>query len=168
MISLPIGDARFNHRVAAVVIHDGWVLLHRAVYENFWALPGGRIEILEQSDAALARELGEELGPALDAQVDRLLWVVENFFAYEGVPCHELGMYYLVTLGERSAYLDKDKDYSRVENGFGFHAAPVELIFRWFPLSAIGQVRLYPSFLRSRLTELPVHTEHLVHHDSDE
>jgi len=79
MISFSIGEARFNYRTVAVIIHDGYVLLHRADYENFWGLPGGRVEILESSDVALARELREELGQNVDAQVGRLLWMAENF-----------------------------------------------------------------------------------------
>ena len=104
MISFIVDDVQFNFRAAAVIIDGGHVLLHRASYEPFWALPGGRVEASEPSAAAVARELAEELGPACDAQVGRLLWVVENFYGDEDEPFHELGMYYLVTLGAASPY----------------------------------------------------------------
>jgi 8-oxo-dGTP pyrophosphatase MutT (NUDIX family) len=168
VISFPIGKARFNYRTAAVIIHDGYVLLHRAVSDDFWALPGGRVEMLESSEAALARELGEELGPTLHARVGRPLWIVENFFAFQGASHHELGMYYLVTLGELSAYLAKDREYFGLEKDPGAQGVPIKLIFRWFPLSAVSQAHLYPSFLRTRLAELPASPEHLIHYDTDE
>jgi ADP-ribose pyrophosphatase YjhB (NUDIX family) len=168
VISSPLGKARFKYRTAAVIIHDGYVLLHRATSEDFWGLPGGRVEILESATAALARELSEELGPTVDARVGRLLWMVANFFGYEGVSHHELGTYYLVTLGDQSAYLAKDRDYFGLEKDLGMHDMPVELIFRWFALSAFGQARLYPSFLRTRLAELPASSEHLIHYDTNE
>ena len=80
MISFIVDGVRFNFRAAAVIVDDGYVLLHRAAHEDFWSLPGGRVEAGEASAATVARELTEELGPACDARVGRLLWVVENFF----------------------------------------------------------------------------------------
>ncbi len=80
MISFIVDGVRFNFRAAAVIVDDGYVLLHRAAHEDFWSLPGGRVEAGEASAATVARELTEELGPAVDARVGRLLWVVENFF----------------------------------------------------------------------------------------
>ena len=37
----------FNFRAAAVIVHGGRVLLHRAEVEDFWSLPGVREEMLE-------------------------------------------------------------------------------------------------------------------------
>lgn len=45
---------------------------------GYWFLPGGRVRFGESSDAALARELAEELGHVLPA--GKLALVVENIF----------------------------------------------------------------------------------------
>ena len=45
-----------------MIIDYGRILLHRADYEDFWSLPGGRVEMLEDSREALRREMLEELG----------------------------------------------------------------------------------------------------------
>jgi ADP-ribose pyrophosphatase YjhB (NUDIX family) len=45
---------------------------------GYWFLPGGRVRFGESSDAALARELAEELGHVLPA--GQLALVVENIF----------------------------------------------------------------------------------------
>lgn len=54
--------------VAAIAIKDGCVLLaRRAVgqrHEGLWEFPGGKVEPGETLQAALARELEEELGVA--------------------------------------------------------------------------------------------------------
>ena len=92
MISVLVDGMRFNFRAAAVIVDAGYALLHRASFEDFWSLPGGRVEAGEPSAATVARELAEELGPACQARVERLLWVIETFFTYEGVRVHELGM----------------------------------------------------------------------------
>ena len=169
MISVLVDGMRFNFRAAAVIIHDGHVLLHRAAYEDFWSLPGGRVEAGEASAATVARELAEELGPSLDACVGRLLWVMENFFRYEGVQSHELGMYYLVTLGASSPYLAKDQAFDGLEDDLPLHEGErVRLIFQWFPLAALASVPLYPTILRARLGDLPTTIEHVTHTDVDE
>jgi ADP-ribose pyrophosphatase YjhB (NUDIX family) len=158
LISLDFDQGRrFSYRIAAVCIHEGHVLLHRADYENFWSLPGGRAEVLETSSATVAREIQEELGVAVT--VRRLLWVAENFFTFESRRFHELGFYYLVELPAGSSYLDKTDVYAGLEAG----VAP--LIFKWSPLEELRDVKLMPSFLRSSLERLPESIEHVVHTD---
>ena len=163
MISVIVDGVRFNFRAAAVIVDDGYALLHRATFEDFWSLPGGRVEVGEPSAATVARELGEELGPACEARVDRLLWVVENFFTYEGERVHELGMYYHVTLGASCPFLAKERPFDGVETDLPLHEGePVQLIYQWFPLDALANFALYPRVLRERLARLPAAPELLI------
>src|SRR6202171_3592962 len=59
-------------RVAAIIVRQKQILLveHRKRGQRYWVLPGGRLEGHETLDAALRRELKEELG--LDGRVGRL------------------------------------------------------------------------------------------------
>ncbi len=50
MICFDTGNGRFNFRSVAVIIQNDHILIHRAVEDNFWALPGGRVELFENSD----------------------------------------------------------------------------------------------------------------------
>ncbi|TMA19241.1 MAG: NUDIX domain-containing protein [Deltaproteobacteria bacterium] len=65
----------------AFLIRDGRLLLVReAEGEQYWELPGGRIEVGEETSspvAVLRRELREELGPSLEVEVERpiLTWI---------------------------------------------------------------------------------------------
>ena len=55
--------------VGGVIVEEGKVLLIRRKYEplkGHWSLPGGMVEIGETLEAALARELLEETGLAVD------------------------------------------------------------------------------------------------------
>ena len=69
---------RFGYRVSALAARDGYVLLHRSELDDFWSLAGGGCEMLESSEVALREEMG------IDVRVERLLWVVENFFGRDG------------------------------------------------------------------------------------
>jgi 8-oxo-dGTP diphosphatase len=69
-------------RVAAAVIEraDGQVLLAQRppgkAYEGYWEFPGGKLEPGESAEAALARELHEELGITVR---DASPWLVQEF-----------------------------------------------------------------------------------------
>ncbi len=144
---------QFNYRVAGVIIEDGHVLLHRGEGDEHWVLPGGRCQLMEHSQAALARELREELRE--DVQVGRLLWFAEMFFGEHGRHWHELSMFYEARLARSSAWRDRTRSY-RIEDG------GVALIFQWFPLARATEINLVPVFLREGLTRLPAAPQHLL------
>ena len=156
MIALDPPGAHFALRIVAVALHDGYVLLHRSEQDDFWALPGGRCELLETAQDTIRREMREELGA--EVRVERLLWVLENFFEYNGVACHELGLYFLIDLGSAFAHYDPDQPFEGTEES-------LRLFFRWFSIDTLHTMRLYPTFLRDALQNLPEHVVHVVHHD---
>lgn len=157
MIRFDHGHRRFNYRVVGVAIHDDSVLLHRADHESFWTLPGGRAELGETAEQTITREMLEELDT--DVHVDRLLWVVENFFEYDGVSYHELALYFLMHFHPGSAPLHSE--------AFDGAEGDVTLRFRWFPLrrEALVALPLLPAFLPEGLTELPRAAAHIVYRD---
>lgn len=57
MICFDVSDTRFQRGAAAIVVHTGRVLLHRAEHDPFWALPGGRVEPGETGAATNVREM---------------------------------------------------------------------------------------------------------------
>ncbi len=78
MITFDADRARFNYRIVAIIRHDDHVLLCQEEGQDFWFMPGGRAELLEPSTETVVREIREELG--VEAHVERLVWIVENFF----------------------------------------------------------------------------------------
>jgi len=158
MIAFERSGWQFDFRVAAIAIQREHILALRVEPHDFWFLPGGHVEINERAEAAIVREMREETG--MNVAVDRLVWVVENFFTLEGKRHHELGFYYLVTL-PKAADLDLNKEfYGQEENG-------TQLIFRWHRLDALKNLNLQPSFLKTSLNALPTAITHIVQKDSD-
>jgi ADP-ribose pyrophosphatase YjhB (NUDIX family) len=157
MIQFDRGEDRFSLRVAGVALHRGRVLLHKSVDDDFWCLPGGRAELRETASATLRREMLEELD--VQVQIERLLFVVENFFPHDECRYHELGLYFRVQLPGDWKHLDATASFEGQEGD-----SVVE--FRWFPLEGLDEVVLYPEFLRTDLAALPRVTTHIVEVDS--
>jgi len=160
-ISFDQGTVRFNFRVVGVALDHDRVLLHRAVGEAFWSLPGGRVELLEWSPQALRREMQEELG--VEVEVGRLLWVTEYFFDYAERDYHELAFYYLMEVPSHSGlYENRAGSYWGQEHPVD-REEPIKLEFRWFGLSELEDLRLYPTFLCQSLRAIPQTTQHILH-----
>lgn len=155
MITFDRENNRFNYRVVGVAFAGERVLLHRADTDNFWTLPGGRVEMLEPSDFSLKREMLEELG--VKVKIERLLWWVENFFDYNDKNYHELALYYLMTLPPDCRILQKET-FKGIEAG-------TDLTFRWFSPDELAGLSIYPSFLKTGLRHLPPTPGHIIHHD---
>lgn len=158
MISFDADTHRFHLRAVAIVVRGDEVLLHRAEGDDFWALPGGRVESGEEASTAVVRELQQELG--LVVQPGRLVLLVENFFAYGGLKHHEVGMYFRVDAQAGSRVLTQPGPYRGVEGAR-------ELVFDWFPRSALEGVDLRPSFLVQALAAQDLAFTHVVQRDEN-
>lgn len=145
MIYFDKGGVRFSFRSVAVIIQNEHILIHRAADDDFWALPGGRVELFETSDETIKREMLEELG--MESEILRQLWQVENFFEFRSKRYHELANYFLVRLIDQRS-IESEIDFNGIEES-------VDLIFRWIPLSSLTRYDLKPSFLIDKLTNLP-------------
>lgn len=145
MLKFNKDNACFNFRSVAVIIHDDNVLLHKAKGDSHWALPGGRVELFENSDVTVQRELIEELG--VDSIVKRHLWYVENFFEHSGKRFHEIANYFLVQLTEPN-------QLPNTEIFYGIETE-VHLEFKWFSLDGIAEASIKPEFLQQSLLDLP-------------
>ena len=145
MISFDKENVRFNFRVAGVILHRDRVLLHTTVQDDFWNLPGGRVEMNEDTSQTIVREIKEELN--VDAYIERLAFVREDFFEYDHKSYHEIGFYYVLSLSDEEAILHHTGDFYGVEdNG--------RLIFRWFPIETLHEIEVYPDNLRIDLLSL--------------
>jgi len=143
--SVPAG--RFNLRVAAIIIRRGSILLCSVGSLRYWFLPGGRVRLGESTDAALARELAEELGHDLPA--GNLALVVENLYLDAAVQ-HEIGVYYQLTWPDSLA---EDDLQGGIEPGHRF---------RWVPIAELGTVAFQPAGLVPILQNLGETLQHVV------
>ena len=161
MIAFDVGGIWFQYRVGGVCIAGGDVLLHRAANEDFWSLPGGRCEAGEAAAETVRREMLEEIGANIT--VGPLLYVVDNHFTHGGVRCHELGLCFACGLPPSHPFCDRSREHLGIEKARG---EALQLIFRWFPLTSLADVPLYPPCLRDAFAEPTVGTRYLVQPDT--
>ncbi len=156
MLSFRDGEKCFNYRVVGVALQGDSILLHKEDREDFWSLPGGRGEWFEHSTDTLKREMLEEIG--VEVEVGPLVWVVENFYTYDGQKRHELALYYQMFLPKGNRYMSTTGPLAGIEEG-------TPMTFRWFQLDELDSLVLHPSFLQEALRSPLDETRHIVHHD---
>lgn len=137
----------FNLRVAAVIARGNEILLCTVDGLGYWFLPGGRVRFGESSEAALARELAEELGH--DLAGGTLALIVENIYS-EGALQHEIGLYYRLAWPGGLAPGDLA---GGIESGHRF---------RWAPIRGLGSVHFEPAGLIPVLSDLGDTLQHVV------
>ncbi len=155
MLTFDRDNLRFNYRSVGVILTENQVLIHKLKSDRFWALPGGRVEFNEPASETIKREMQEELG--IDICVERLLWVVENFYEYKGKSTHEIALYFLIAASSDWAFYAETKSFDGIEEGN-------HLIFQWHEIDALEDIELYPKFLQTSLKSLPQFPEYIVHY----
>jgi 8-oxo-dGTP pyrophosphatase MutT (NUDIX family) len=159
VISFPLPEGRFNYRVAAVIISDGHVLISREDDDDYMMLPGGRVELGENSRLSLEREIAEEI--ALPAEIGPMLATSESFYHREGEDFHELGFFYSVDLTGQGPN-GTSPWLKRRDEGH-------DLYFFWAPLAgtALEEANLKPAWLPNFLRNLPATHAHVVYDERD-
>ncbi len=149
MIKFQKGNNQFNFRSVAILIKDNRILIQKDVKDDFWALPGGRVEFFENADEAVVREIQEELG--WKCKVIRPVWFAENFFQLDGTHFHEIATFFLLELIENKV----------LQPNIEFRGNEDHLVFKWADLSEVPDLNLKPDTLKSKLKKLPEQIEFL-------
>lgn len=141
MVSYEDDGNKFNFRVNAIIYNNDKtkILIHQIDGYNFWLLPGGRLELLEDTKSAIIRELREELG--LYFQIEKLYSVNETFFNLSNKKYHEIGFFYIVK-PVKSDY-DNFNNICQKSKFTGIEGE--KYIFKWIKLKDLKKVNFKPS-----------------------
>ena len=145
-VKIDSAEGKFKFRVCGIVRVNNKYLTVKIQNNDFYCLPGGHVELGEDTDTAVLREMKEELG--YEVKIVRLVSIIQNFFkAKDGRMFHELGYYYIV----EPTNIDEVnlEDYIRMENDKG---EMKRLEFRWFTLEELKQERFLPEVLKEQLS----------------
>jgi 8-oxo-dGTP pyrophosphatase MutT (NUDIX family) len=144
-IKISTPEYNFKYRVGGVVSVNDKLLIVRIADNAFYCLPGGHVELGEDSSDAILREMHEEVG--YPVRIINCLAIVENFFkGHENKNFHELGFYFLVEPNNiNEARLE---DYTIIENDKGIEK---QLEFRWVTIEELRDIDFRPQFLKEKL-----------------
>jgi ADP-ribose pyrophosphatase YjhB (NUDIX family) len=136
-------ELKFKLRVSAIYIYRNQLLVNKYEEESY-CLPGGYIEIGEDSEKAVIRELKEET--ELDFEIIKFGGIIENFFTNKSnQKTHEIDFYYFVKLKADS--IDK-LNMNYVENDKN---GKIEHHYSWLSLNNIKNYNILPPIIKSNL-----------------
>ena len=140
MISFKEDGKKFNFRVGAVILSQDKkkVLLHTIKGYDFYLLPGGRVEWLENSYDAIKRELQEELN--IKNLEPRPIAYYENFFNFLNTDFHEISNNFVIVLDKENAFLEKSNEFFGVEGE--------KYIYKWVDIDKLDELVLKPYILK--------------------
>ncbi len=143
---------RFQLRVGAVIVEDGCLLLAKNDIADYYYSVGGAVKMGETAEEAVKREVFEETG--IHYQVDRLLFVQENFFVdkviNDNLTFHEVCLHFLMKpQGKKEITVESVSSTGRE-------------YMHWIPLEKLGEIKMFPVFYPEKLKNLPLNTEHIV------
>lgn len=144
-------NKRFKYRASALIIENNHILLQNI--KDYWAPPGGKVQMMEDSRIALKREIFEEL--STDIAIEQNAIFIEQTYHSQEKSFHELGVYYFC---HSKSLWDRGISIIGCENG-------EDMEYRWFPIIEIEKINLQPAVLNDKLLGENKIFEHIINHE---
>lgn len=144
-------SVKLNVRTTGVFLNKGKVLVHKCGEDGHYALPGGRVQMTEDSITALKREVKEEL----DLEVENVTFagVIENFFKAPECDFHEYMWLIKADFVDKSVYnLEKIIGKEEEKN----------LEFEWIEIGKLKEKDFRPLEAVPYLEKLDNGIQHLI------
>ncbi len=135
-------NEEFHGRTCGIIKQDNKFLIMKVNKTSYFHIPGGHIEIGEDSEQAIIREIKEEVG--CEVEETHLFAIQENFWERNNKKCHGIEFYYIIKL----KYNLEMKDYERIENDKGEERL---LEFKWVTIEELKDIDLRPINIRNML-----------------
>ena len=148
-LSIDIEDYKLNIRAGGLIIHNNKILAHKNINKDHYCIPGWRIELGENSETTIKREIQEELGKDID--ILKYSSTIENFFYMNEKKYHELYFLYRVEF--------KNEEDKKIEYTMHNIEGKDYLQYEWIEINKIDEYPLLPRAVKGVLKEnkFPIH-----------
>ena len=148
-ITINVEDYKLNVRAAAIIIHNNKILTHKSTNKGHYALIGGRVQIGEDSETTVKREIMEEMGKEI--QLTGYVSTIENFFEMQGEKYHEI-----MFVHQAEFVNEEDK---KIEETLNNIEGKDYLKYEWIELDKIEEYPLRPEIIKKVLKngKFPIH-----------
>ena len=153
-LTLDVEDYKLNIRASVVIIHNNKVLLHKNVNSDHYALLGGRVEIGEDSETTVKREVLEEIGKQIE--ITEYISTIENFFIMNDKKYHEI-----LFVHKAEFVNDKDKE---IEDTIKNIEGKDYLQYEWINIDEIEKYNLVPYAVKKVIKE-GIFPRHIINND---
>lgn len=149
-ITVEVEGQMLNIRTAMCMIHNNKLLTHRNINSDHYAIPGGRIQIGEDSAKALKREVMEEMGKEIE--LIGYVTTIENFFEMNGKKYHEIEFVHLAEF--------KNEEDKKIEETIKNIEGKEYLQYEWVDINKIDEYPIMPKAIKQVIKEgkFPTHT----------
>ena len=150
-IKLSINECKFKYRVSGILKINYKVLTVQMNDNGFYCFPGGHVELMENTKKAIIREFKEET--EIDVEIEKLLYITENFFDGNLGKFHEVGFYYLLRPKNE---LDT-KDFTKIEEDKN---QKMKLEFKWQDINNLQNFK--PELVKKEIKNINVECKHFI------
>ncbi len=149
----------FKYRVNGIVIIDDKILTVQMNDNGRYCLPGGHVELGEDTKHAVLREMEEEIG--YPVKIVKLLSIAENFFyKNNGKKVHEISFYYIVEpVDIKQVNLS---DHIIIEHG---PERDMKMDFKWATTAELKTMGFNPVFIGDKLASKNYEFEHHINNE---
>ena len=146
-LTLDVEDYKLNIRAGGVIIHNNKILTHRNINKDHYCLPGGRIEMNEDSKSAIKREIKEELDYDLDYE---LCSIQENFVCKDGINIMQYCFCYKAIYNENI----KELNFKCLDNN--------NQTFYWMDINDIEKIKILPLSTKNLIQQQFNNIQHII------
>ncbi len=150
-------DYNYYNRVVGIIKHDNKFLIMNVNNAPYYHIPGGYIEIGEDSLSAVAREIKEELDYTVKSAT--LFCIQENFYEKKGIIQHGVEYYYIIEPEEDIEAIDRE--VIEIDRGEEKH-----LSIKWVSVDELKEIDLRPFTVKDLMVNNKLDTlTHIIKKD---
>ena len=155
-IKIELNGKNFKYRVNGIVIKDSKILALKRKNNDSYCLPGGHVELGEDSKEAVIREMFEETKTKVSIKNE--LAIIEFFYIdRNNSETHEISFYYIVEPQDFSS-ISKDKfSITQMDKGI-----LKQHNLEWLKISSLKDIDFRPSFIKTKIINGDYNFEHTI------